>query len=209
MRPVILFVIGPTNAGKSQLMKALQTAFPADVGLVEVGKLLRIKYLDPESPYYDPDKFKGQAAPKETAAEAWRLAVDGIQAQKEAGKVLIAVDGQPRDVEQCIQIYEDYERRSEFSVQYAHVYAPTAVREARADERDKDDPAKLKLSRDRMNGDLIGMYEVLTRLQNYNSIVHILYTDHEVPVEQHVARLVPAIKAGAAMRSFRLGRIPK
>ena len=145
--------------------------------MVEVGKLLRDKYLNPESPFYDPDFFKGQAAPEHTQAEAWQLMVAGIEEGK-AKHHTIFIDGQPRDIQQCNDIHDQY-ACANYLVQFAHVYAPSHIRTQRAESRDSGDPAKLELSRRRMQGDLIKLYEVITRLINHGSTVLTICNDGE------------------------------
>lgn len=182
----LVFVIGPTNAGKGTFLEAAQRMKPDRVGLVEVGKLFRAKYLDPNSPSYDPDHFKGQAAPKHTAVEAWQMMLDGIRDRCAEHKDIIIIDGQPRDIEQCERIHQKYEigvpPNLGWNVVYAHIYAPEGLRWERAMERDASDPAKLALSKARLQGDAVGLYEVMTRLIHYHSNVVTLVNDGQVSV---------------------------
>ncbi len=177
----LIFVIGPTNAGKGTLLEAAKKTGQRRVGLVEVGKLMRAKYLDPQSPHYDPDHFKGQAAPKHTAVEAWQMMLDGVANCDASKNDIILVDGQPRDIEQCERIHHQFEIGAGinrgWTVAFAHVYAPEDLRRSRAEQRDANDPAKLALSRARLQGDLIMLYEVLTRLIQYKSKVITLHND--------------------------------
>lgn len=154
----LVFVIGPTNAGKSSLLAA---AGRLGHTCIEVGKALRAKYMDPASPHYAPDYFKGEAAPQHTALEAWTLMVNGIAAAP--ADRLIFVDGQPRDIQQCDEITEKYVLNPAYQVLFYNVYAPRDVRLARARARDTD-PDRLKLSMDRMDGDIPKLYEVLCRI---------------------------------------------
>jgi len=182
----LVFVIGPTNAGKGTFLDAAKR-WDDRVGLVEVGKMMRAKYLDPKSPHYDPDHFKGQAAPKHTAVEAWQMMLDGIRNNEENGKSVILVDGQPRDIEQCERIHQRYEvgipPDLDWTVTFAHIYAPEALRWERAQARDANDPAKLALSKARLQGDAVGLYEVMTRLIHYRSNVVTLINDGQVSVD--------------------------
>lgn len=160
----LVFVLGPTNVGKTKLLEAAGRV--STVGLVEVGKLMRAKYLEPSSPHYQPDFFKGQAAPTHTAKEAWMMMVDGIAAAVRAEKTTIFVDGQPRDIEQCDAIQRLYASEpNEIQVTYLNLYASVEARRERAAKRDAD-PAKLALSMQRMEGDLLKIYEVITRIQS-------------------------------------------
>jgi adenylate kinase family enzyme len=190
----LIFVIGPTNAGKGCFLAAAQRYEPDRVGLVEVGKMFRAKYLDPKSPFYDPDHFKGQAAPKHTAIEAWQMMLDGISVCQEASKDIILVDGQPRDIEQCERIHHKYELSHDWNVTFAHIYAPANLRLERAMARDAGDPAKLALSKARLQGDAVGLYEVMTRLIHYHSDVVTLINDGQVDIRDLVHDLFNAMK---------------
>lgn len=185
----LLFVIGPTNAGKGEFLNAFAGLGDVHVHLVEVGKLMRAKYLDPASPHYDPDHFKGEAAPTHTAKEAWQMMEDGIAAGVKAGAEFILVDGQPRDIEQCNMIIDQYENGEDFTVEYVHIYASEAIRRERAMKRDAGDEAKLKLSLSRLSGDMPKLYEVLTRLINNGSRVHTINNDYQYPILE-LARMV-------------------
>lgn len=189
----LVFVIGPTNAGKGCFLAAAQRMKPDRVGLVEVGKMMRAKYLDPKSPHYDPDHFKGQAAPKHTAVEAWQMMRDGIAAGLAEHKDIILIDGQPRDIEQCERIHQKYEvgvpPDLDWNVKFAHIYAPETLRLERAMARDAGDPAKLALSKARLQGDAVGLYEVMTRLIHYHSDVVTLVNDGMVSINDLVSDL--------------------
>jgi len=176
MRTTIFFVLGPTNVGKSTLLE--HAAKIPNVGVVEVGKMMRAKYLDPKSPHYAPDHFKGQAAPTHTANEAWRMMEDGIESAMLHGSTTIFVDGQPRDIQQCDDIYTHFEALADkFNVWYVNLFAQLETRKARAQARDTD-PAKLDLSLRRMEGDCVKLYEILARLLARNSKIITLVTDH-------------------------------
>ena len=156
MRPILVFFIGPTNAGKTSILDAIRGAKNPVVGFIEVGKLLRAKYLEPSSPYYDPDFFKGQAAPKHTEAEAYRLMADGIVAAESSHKRAVFIDGQPRSMGQLSAIIRDY---PDYDCRAYHIFCPRGERERRARRRDTD-PAKLSLSLARMEGDVLDVYEI-------------------------------------------------
>ena len=156
MRPALVFFIGPTNAGKTSILDAIRERDNPVVAFVEVGKLLRAKYLDPNSAYYNPDFFKGKAAPEHTEAEAYRLMVDGITASEVSGKRAVFIDGQPRSLGQLSSIMADY---IDYPCQVIHVFCPRGERERRARLRDTDS-AKLALSLARMDGDVLDVYEI-------------------------------------------------
>jgi hypothetical protein len=176
MRPTLYFTLGPTNVGKSTILEAAGKIPP--VGLIEVGKMLRAKYLEPTSKFYDPDFFKGQAAPTHTAKEAWKLMEDGVEDTIEAGKNILFIDGQPRDVDQCDQVYNCYQSMADrYNVIYLNLFARLETRIARAKKRDTDE-AKLKLSMARMENDCIKIYEVLSRVLARNGRILTIVTDH-------------------------------
>lgn len=153
---VLVFTVGPTNAGKSTLMDVAKAS--PRVGTVEVGRLMRAKY--------PPSHFKGEGAPAHTQVEAWQMMVDGIAASVAAGNVVTFVDGQPRDVQQADDIYAQYWRSEAFDIYFLHLTCPEAIREARRVARDGGDPEKDALSKARMTTDYRSLYNVFTRLQD-------------------------------------------
>lgn len=162
-RKFLGFVIGATNSGKSTFLHDVADCWKDTVGLVEVGKTLRAKYGEAY--------FNGQAAPEKTAAEAWQLMQEGIEAHAEAGKEIILVDGQPRAEQQCRDILKQYVlpvyekdaiKFPKYDARILHLYAPEHVRLERAKHRDGDNPEKLELSLQRMKGDMTGLYTVLS-----------------------------------------------
>lgn len=92
-RRLLVFVMGPTCAGKSSLLRLMKDRHPDKVGLVEVGKALRAKY--------PVDYFKGHNNPDHTAQEAWDLCVSEVERHTKEGKVIIVIDGQPRSPTQA------------------------------------------------------------------------------------------------------------
>jgi hypothetical protein len=155
-----VYVMGPTNAGKSTLMDVIR-CMPM-VATVEVGKMLRAKY--------PPEHFQGQAAPKHTAAEAIKMCLDGIHGAKAEGKSVAFVDGQPRDIEQARELCGIKNRRV-----FLVLIAPEDVRTGRAQERDGADPAKLELSLKRMRGDCVGLFDVTSFLLMAGE--HVIFRD--------------------------------
>jgi predicted kinase len=156
MKPVIVYVIGATNAGKSTLMDAVRQ--DTTQGTIEVGKLMRAKY--------PPEHFAGQSNPAHTAAEAWQMYLDGLAAAEAAGKQAVWCDGQPRDMKQLLEVTSASTQRI-----FVHLWAPAEIREERARARDAADPAKLALSLERLNGDLPALYNILTTLLLLDEIV--------------------------------------
>lgn len=152
-----VFVIGATNVGKSTFLKKVSEAHNY-VGLVEVGRLMRAKY--------HPSHFKGEANPKHTAAEAWQMIKDEIVRNMNEGRRVILIDGQPRDQTQleAIASGQHAPEGAKHGFEFIHLWAPKSVRIARANERDKDDPAKLALSMERIDRDCLSVYDILTQL---------------------------------------------
>ena len=156
--PLMVYVIGPTNAGKTTLLDLC--ALQQTICTVEVGKMMRAKY--------PPSYFQGQSNPKHTADEAWQMYLDGVQRGIDSTECrLILCDGQPRDVKQT----EDCIADKRFYKIYVHLWAPDAIREARADARDFDSPEALALSKARLVNDIPSNYGVLVRLLNAKETV--------------------------------------
>lgn len=151
-----IFVIGTTNAGKTTLLG--EAAKLPEVGVVEVGKMMRAKY--------PPDYFKGQSNPAHTAVEAWQMMIDKLTENMQAGKRVSFIDGQPRDIKQLNDVLAMCHRDPlKYNFRFLHLYAPIEIRTQRAQERDAGDPAKLELNRQRLQNDNISTYEIVTRLQ--------------------------------------------
>lgn len=166
-KPTLVYMMGPTNVGKSTALNAIFEAGKGDVGLVEVGKMLRAKYGE--------DYFKGQAAPAHTAVEAWNLMLEGVEKHAQDPKVkFVLIDGQPRDFDQCAKsLALNYDRV------YVNLYASVEVREARANIRDANNPSKLALSLARMRGDIPMLYEIMSILLYEGQEVMTYRTDVE------------------------------
>lgn len=163
----ILHLMGPTCAGKSTLINDMLTRAPDLVGAVEVGKMMRAKYLDPKSPHYQPDFFKGQAAPQHTQAEAWQMYLDGVQANIAAKKRIILVDGQPRDIQQARDTKGLWKAPHRSS--YIVVWADQEVRHARAAATRTGDALALAIQR--MEGDYKNLAVVLAELGLRDEVV--------------------------------------
>lgn len=102
---LLVFVMGPTCAGKSTLFDYVRKHAP-HIGLVEVGKMFRAKY--------PPSYFQGQAAPAHTREEAWQMCEGAIREHAAAGKLHVLVDGQPRSIDQveaCFTKLADFPRK--------------------------------------------------------------------------------------------------
>lgn len=151
--PELIFVLGATNAGKTTLVAA--AGKQPLCGLVEVGKLFRAKY--------PPEYFQGSAAPAHTRQEAIQLMTEGIQKSIDAGNRFTFVDGQPRDLSQVEAVFRLYPEGT-YRKHFWNVYAPPAVREARARKRDEHNPKALELSLARLAGDIPPLYEAISQV---------------------------------------------
>lgn len=168
MTTTVLHVMGPTCSGKSTILRKMAEKFPDDVGLVEVGKMMRAKYLDPASPHFTPDKFKGQAAPRETQEEAWSMYLDGVRSNID--KRFVLVDGQPRDVPQARGVVEAFLPGGDLEDNRAAFLQVTAdhdvrVNRARADRG--DDAEAWRLAEARLIDDYRSGYLVLVELARH------------------------------------------
>lgn len=159
MKKKILFIMGPTNCGKTTVINKLENSnrihgfYP-----VLVGKKLR--------EMYPPDYFDGQAAPAKTDDIAFKLMCDGINDGFSFGKIPV-VDGQPRNQVQ-LELCEEYFKL--YDCKIVMLWAPKNIRIERAKNRDND-PAKLKLSMDRMDGDSITLFDLWMQMSNYDTKV--------------------------------------
>ncbi len=162
----LLFVLGPTGTGKSTFLKTVSAAMPDKIGLVEVGKKLRVMY--------PPDYFQGQGAPQHTQKLAMQLCNDGIKEHMDAGKQCVLIDGQPRNPAQMDEILSTYLKvQTGFELhgkqilsRFLHLFTPVEVRRARLEACYKDDLGSLELARSRLLGDLAPLYEVLSMLHD-------------------------------------------
>lgn len=159
---VILHLMGPTCAGKSTLIARLCQIDPEQVGSVEVGKVLRAKYGEAH--------FRGQASPTHTQAEAWDIYERGVLGHIHAGKGLILVDGQPRDLGQARKIVGLWKapHRSAFAL----IHADHETREQRARADRKGDSLELAVAR--LNNDYRNCYTVMTELLYRNEVIRVI-----------------------------------
>lgn len=146
----ILFIMGPTNSGKSHLIDHLEKTRGAYC--VRVGKMLRDKY---GAAY-----FKGQQAPETTRIEALRMMQYGIAEGINRNETLILVDGQPREYGQLPTVYEF---AKVCDVRLLVIRCDRDVRIQRARERDKD-PAALELSLSRMDRDIDELVDLIQQI---------------------------------------------
>jgi len=164
----LVFVIGPTNVGKTTLMDML-SKFPG-IGTVEVGKRMRAKY--------PPSYFKGSAAPAHTETETMAMCTDTIEEHQAAGKKICFIDGQPRSLKQ-LDFFAALPNPKLFWLQWAS----EGVRTERALKRDAADEAKLQLSMDRMRGDCVTLFDIVTMLIHRGEQVAVRNTELQSGLE--------------------------
>lgn len=155
----LLFVMGPTNVGKSFIVEHAADQYSGHK--VMVGKILREKY--------NPDFFKGEQAPEHTSKESLRLMIDGIQEGIDDKKPLIVVDGQPREfcqLEKIFNLYIEGELKESVDVYFLLLHCSEDIRKSRLEQRDMDEK-ELQLSKDRFSKDIDQLqslfYEILRR----------------------------------------------
>lgn len=186
-RPKLVFVMGPTCSGKSTLLHLARNRDSESVGLVEVGKMMRAKY--------PPEHFQGQNNPKHTAAEAWQMCEEGVRSHAEAGKKVILVDGQPRDIPQvgsCIYQFSAVE----YSRHFLLIDAALDERERRA--RESRSGADLEtLAIPRLRNDMVAYYSVLVELLKQGEVVEIFDSTnpHRLPIDRLFSPLVDSLLA--------------
>lgn len=155
----ILHLMGATCSGKSTLIDELVKH--QGVGAVQIGKILRKKYGEAY--------FKGQGAPAHTANEAIQIYMEEIENHVDAGKKLIIVDGQPRDVNQAKIMLNAW---PEHKVVFYSLFAEHEVREERAKATRVGDD--LDLTVQRLNNDYKPCYMVaMTLLEHGQKITAI------------------------------------
>jgi hypothetical protein len=180
MTTSLIFLLGATNAGKSTFLRHFLDTHP-EARSVEVGKTLRAKYLDPASPHYQPDYFKGSAAPEHTESEAWLLMVRGITDGIAAQASHLVIDGQPRTMRQAWRAATEL---GSIPRVFLHLWAPPAVRRARAEARDRDNPDALRLALQRMDSDPPVLYDVIGLLDALDQSVG--HMDTTLPPNDHL-----------------------
>jgi hypothetical protein len=188
----IIFVMGPTCAGKSTFLDAARDFYePGDVGFVEVGKMMRAKY--------PPSYFAGMAAPKHTAHEAWEMCEGKIDDHRSAGKRIVFVDGQPRDEDQARNACTFYPK-----AKFVWLNCPLALRETRGSiTRDPEEYATL--TKPRLTNDMIQGYETLwiLTIMGRASDIYCIDTSNEKNLKPrdlfgyHLAALGTLMRSGA------------
>tara|TARA_R100001143_G_C3357381_1_gene133294 strand:- start:921 stop:1520 length:600 start_codon:yes stop_codon:yes gene_type:complete len=175
-KPLLIFVMGPTCAGKSTLLESAQERFGNALGLVEVGKELRAKY--------PPEYFEGQNNPKHTADEAWEICNTRVWEHFREKKQVILVDGQPRDVPQVHLCNTEF-TSSHFVKRYLLIDAPIEARRNRAKAgRSQEDFEKL--AEPRLTNDMIQYYTVLVELLKIDRKIKVFDTTNSEVMPEHL-----------------------
>lgn len=155
----LFFTMGGTNVGKTTFLETVKKAYPEEVHLVEVGKILRAKY--------PPGYFQGQGNPAHTQKEAIELCFSGIREGEEKDARFIFVDGQPRDAGQAMEIMRFSDCNVFRERATIELVCPRKERAERAALRDAHDPDKLRLAMDRLDRDILHIHEVLLVFTRY------------------------------------------
>lgn len=170
---VLISVIGPSCTGKTWMMDFIRDAGDPRIGLVEVGRYFREKYLDPKSPHYQPDYFKGQMAPAHTQKEAWDVLESSVNRHLADGKRAIVIDGQPREVGQAHRMLDNW---TSVSKMFVVLHASPAERERRALAKvESEDNRQLRLQR--LQRDIADTYEVLLTLIQRRTYIKVIDTE--------------------------------
>lgn len=165
---LIVPVMGPTCAGKSTFLDLFRRKNDPRIGLVEVGKALRLKY--------GADYFKGQAAPAHTQEEATSMCQSLIDQYLREQRYLILVDGQPRHMDQVALFSEHYNQHPRAAVWYVWLHASREVRTQRA--QASRTGASLDLALSRLDGDIVSMYDVLMHILTLpNKMISLVNTE--------------------------------
>lgn len=164
-RAVIVPVMGCTCAGKSTFMQYARSVEDERIGIVEVGKMLRAKY--------SPSAFEGKANSPKHAVEAWELFMKCVDDLLNAGKTLILIDGQPRDMQQLEDMLTLF--GNHHTLIFVLLHASLEVREHRARTFRADTPENLELALQRLRNDMVLYYDLLVNLWLRRQ--HILFMD--------------------------------
>lgn len=154
----VIFVLGPTNAGKSTLLKTVKELFPQRVGLVEVGKEMRRRH--------PPEFFQGSAAPEHCEQEA--LSIFHEQMVEATKHEFVFVDGQPRRVSQitpCLQYRYDHQ------LFFLLMNESEEVLKKRLEGRFAPGSGEYELSWMRIRNDKVQLFDVLFELIKLNLVI--------------------------------------
>lgn len=169
----IIYLTGPTCAGKGTLVEVIQNRFGNAAGIVQVGKVLR--------EMYDASYFNGQANPAHVAAEALELHDELLTKELERDWLdFIIVDGQPRQsqVAHILRFHEDWIN----DIFFLHLDASVAVRRARVEQRFPVQSASRQLALARINNDRLTYYDTLVEMLRAEVQVDVMNTESDIKV---------------------------
>jgi len=147
MTPLVVSVIGVTNAGKSTLMDHMRSV--DGCACIEIGKEMRRRH--------PPEYFQGLGAMAETEQEVWEIFDEQHSDALHRGAPLVLIDGQPRLESQVLQL-----RIRVGKYRLLQLHAPHDELRRRAEARDGASPGALQLTERRLVNDYRQLYEVLT-----------------------------------------------
>jgi hypothetical protein len=150
MKPKMLCFMGITCVGKDTLAERMQTRWPDDIGLIQVGKEFRRRY--------PPEFFQGKAAMPSTEKEAWEIFDE--QYKQSIDKKIVIVIGQPRLVSQLHEL-----RKRDENCDYYLLTASNKVINDRIDGRfNTGHEGWRTLALDRVTNDKVQLYELLVEM---------------------------------------------
>lgn len=152
----LVFVIGPTNSGKTTLVESLRKE-SLGASSIHVGRLLREKH--------PPEFFEGQGNPPHVHKEAMRLLFEQLREKLLSPAVdVIYIDGQPRTVEQ-VEAIEDFVVAwgQPLRLTYLVLNADDETIRRRAASRDASQAA-IELSIKRITNDKCDLHDVIHHL---------------------------------------------
>lgn len=148
---IVVFVVGPTCAGKSTFLGLAKEALGDRAHLIEIGKAMRAKY--------PPQHFQGDGAPAHTQAEAMQMLQDGLAVGLADEKVgIVFVDGQPRCADQLAFAAAGGEG---WMPVFLHLTAEHGVLFKRGIARSGEDVDAMDLVRSRIVKDRLALYDLL------------------------------------------------
>lgn len=166
---MIFYITGPTCSGKTILVERVKQIYKDDVGLIQVGKALREKYLA--------SLFQGQANPANTKDEALEMYHDFLAKQEAEDPLFILVDGQPRD-DQISALMESSPRPKRF----IHLDASVENRRKRIESRFAATTAGYDLATRRLDNDRITSYDTLMQMLKFDLKIQIIDTNREIEI---------------------------
>lgn len=190
----VIFLMGTTCSGKGTFCEYAKQMLGDAVYVIGVGAILRQRH--------DPSYFNGLGAQEKTEKEVWEIFDEEYRkALAQPGVALIIVDGQPR---LPVHVTKTMKYANAFT-EFVHVmfYASPDVRRARvegrfpyveSDEENAKILAKRNLAYDRINNDVLQLFEVWSLLSLLEQKVVIVNT--ELPPETFQGHLLSDLAGG-------------